>query len=197
MAYPEKTDAVISLGPDMTVRWACRAGDYMLWASYQGILSNPGDPYTVADLWELRDGNFVTITNRRSDLPDWFQLHPSEVSGALHEGVGPELEGGYSPDEPMEGPNLWRIRAGDRLVWVGPARGKVGEGTVQGLLNCTSDALVYGEPWDFSRGFPAFGGFDRQGFSQEGVRLAREGWKAMCSWGPPRVAAADSQWRLP
>ena len=131
---------MISFEPDMTVRWACRAGDYMLWASYQGPLSDPNNPYIVADVWELRDGNFVTITNRHSDLPDWFDLHPLEVSGGLVEWMGRRLDAGYEPDDPMDGPNLWRIRAGDRVAWVGDPRGGVdGEGSVLGLLNFNVD----------------------------------------------------------
>ncbi len=51
---------------------ACRAGDYVLWARLQNIFSVSGNEcYKIADLWELRDGNLVTITNRHSGLPDW------------------------------------------------------------------------------------------------------------------------------
>ena len=188
---------MISFEPDMTVRWACRAGDYMLWASYQGPLSDPNNSYIVVDVWELRDGNFVTITNRYSDLPDWFDLHPLEVSGGLVEWMRRRLDAGYEPDDPIDGPNLWRIRAGDRVAWVGAPRGGVdGEGSVLGLLNFNVDVLIYGEPLDISRGFPYFGGFDQKDQSAESIRLAREGWKAICSLGEPRIAAADPQWRL-
>ncbi len=63
---------MVSFGSDMTLRWTCRAGDYVLWARLQNIFSVSGNEYyKIADLWELCDGNFVTITNRHSDLPDW------------------------------------------------------------------------------------------------------------------------------
>ena len=188
---------MISFRPDMTLRWACRAGEYMLWASCQGPLSGSSNPYGVADVWELRDGNFVTITNRNFDLPDWFDLHPLEVSGRLVEWMRRRLDAGYEPNDPMDGPNLWRIRAGDRVAWVGTPRGGVdGEGPVLGLLNFNADALVYGEPLEISRGFPTFGGFEQKDQSEERVRLAREDWKAICSLGEPRIVAADPQWRL-
>ena len=96
----------------MTVLWACRSGDYMLWASFRGLLSNPGNQYNPADAWALRDGNFVTITNRRSDLPNGFDLHPSEVCGQLVEWMMRRLDAGYEPDDPIDGPNLWASSGG-------------------------------------------------------------------------------------
>ena len=181
----------------MTVRWACRTGDYMLWASYKGPLFGSGNSYNVADLWEWSDGNFVTITNRQPDLSSWFDLHPLEVSGQLVDWMMSRLEAGYEADDPIDGPNLWRVRAGDRLAWVGAPRGGVdGKGPVLELVNFNEDALVYGEPLATSQGFPAFGGFEGKDPSRECIRLGREGWKAICSLGEPRTAAADPQWRL-
>jgi len=90
---------VISFGSDMTLRWACRAGDYVFWARFQGKLSCLGNEYKVFDIWELRDGYSVTIANRRSDLPDWFGLHPLEVSGPLAEWMKNRLDEGYDLQE--------------------------------------------------------------------------------------------------
>src|SRR4029077_3432919 len=118
---------MISFHSDMTLRWSCRSGDYVFWARFQGIFSSsPGNYYKIADVWELRDGNFVTVTNRHADLPDWFDLYPTEVSGPLScLWMMKRLEGGYKPKEPIEGPNIWRVFAGDRVVWVGGKRGGV------------------------------------------------------------------------
>ena len=188
---------MISFESDMTVRWARREGDYILWASYRGPFYGSGESYTVADVWELCDGNFVTITNRHCDLPDWFDLHPLEVSGQLVEWMRKRVDAGYEPDEPIDGPNLWRVRTGDRVAWVGaPRKGVDEKGLVLGLLNFNVDVLIYGEPFDISRGFPIFGGFDGEDQSEESIRFAHEGWKAICSLGEPRTAAADLQWRL-
>jgi hypothetical protein len=126
------------------------------------MFSSSGPQYKVADIWELRDGNFVTITNRQCDLPDWFDLHPLEVSGSLVWWMKTRLDEGYNPQEVVEGPNLWRVFAGDRLVWVGASRGSVhSEDCVLQLVDFRENALVYGEPFDFSGTFPTFGGFDR------------------------------------
>lgn len=184
---------MISFGSDTTLRWACREVDYVFWAGFQGIFSSQGNEYKIADIWELRDGNFITITNRPSDLPDWFDLHPLEVSGSLVGWMKKRLDEGYDPQEPIDGPNLWRVFAGDRIVWVGPNRGGVhSEDGVLGLVDFKENALVYGEPFDLAEGFPAFGGFTRGEPSPEGTRLCRVGWDALNRLGLPRTVAADA-----
>lgn len=181
----------------MTLRWACRKGDYVLWARFQGIFSSQGNEYKIADVWELRDGNFITLTNRHLDLPDWFELHPLEVSGSLVWWMKRRLDEGYKPQKPIDSPNLWRVFAGDRIVWVGPSRhGIDSKDGVLELVDFKENALVYGEPFDISSGFPTFGGFDRAQPSPEGARLCKEGWDALNRLGLPRTVSADGQWRI-
>lgn len=181
----------------MTLRWACRAGDYLIWAKFQGIFSSPVKAYEVADIWELRDGNFVTITNRQLDLPDWFDLHPLEVSGHLVRWMMNRVEEGYAPQEQIEGPNLWRLFVGDRIVWVGPSRGGVqSENGVLELVDFKENALVYGEPFDLSGEVPWFGGFEKSEQSSEGKKFCRAGWDALNRLGIPRTEAADHQWHI-
>jgi len=188
---------VISFRSDMTLRWACRNGDYVFWARFQGIFFSQGNEYKIADIWELRDGNFITLTNRHVDLPDWFVLHPLEVSGSLVGGMKRRLDEGYKPQEPIYGPNLWRVFAGDRMVWVGPSRhGIDSKDGVWGLVDFNENALVYGEPFDLSSGFPTFGGFDRGEPSPEETRPCKVGGDALNKVGLPRTASADDQWRI-
>lgn len=188
---------MIIFDSDMTLRWPCRAGDYVFWARFKGMFSSRGNHYDVADIWELRDGNFVTITNRHVDLPDWFDLHPLEASGSLVWWMMKRLNEGHNPQEPIEGSSIWRVFAGDRIVWVGPNRGGVhsADDNVLGLLEFKANALVCGEPYDLSGGFPTFGGFQGE-LSPEGVRLCRAGWDALNRLGLPRVAASDDQWSI-
>jgi len=184
-------ESLIYFDSDITLRWACRAGDYIIWARCQGLVP-PDHLYKPADIWELRDGNFVTITNRRADLPEWFELHPLEVSNTLVPWMMKRLEEGYKPKERIDLPNLWRVFSGDRIVWIGPIRG--GFQTKDGVLvEFTENALVYGEPFDLSDGFPAFGGFDRTGRPPEGIRLCRAGWNSLCRLGIPRAMTTDDQ----
>lgn len=181
----------------MTLRWACRHGDYVFWARFQGVFSSKGNEYEIADIWELRDGNFLTLTNRAVDLPDWFDLHPLEVSNSLVWWMKRRIDEGYKPQEPIDGPNLWRVFAGDRIVWVGPHRNgtDLKDGVLE-IIEFNENALVYGEPFDFSSGLPTFGGFDRDKPHPEGIRLCKSGWKALRELGLPRSASADDQWRI-
>ena len=137
---------MISFASDTTLRWACRAGDYVLWARFQGMFSREGEEYQIADLWELRDGNFVTITNRHQDLPEGFDLHPLEVSGSYVRWMMKRLDDGDEPQEPIDGQNIWRVFAGDKLLWVGNRRGtEHSDNGVLGLLEFRTNALIYGD----------------------------------------------------
>lgn len=188
---------MISFMSDMTLRWACRQGDYFLWTKSQGIYSPEGGNYKIKDIWEFKDGNFLTITNRRVDLPDWFDLHPLEVSNSLVPWMQKRLDEGYEPQEPIDGPNLWRVFAGDRIVWVGPHRSGVhSENGVLEIVDFKENALVYGEPLEFLEGFPVFGGFTEDELSKEGVRLCRAGLSALNNLGPPRIISTEGQWSI-
>jgi hypothetical protein len=178
-------------GPDTTIRWSCREGDYLIWARFQGFFDAR---YKVADMWELRDGDFVTLTDRVPDLPQGFELHPLEVSGPLVPWMRNKLNQGYTLDVPLDGPNLWRVFAGDRVAWVGSRRPHVKEGLLE-IATFRTDALVYGEPFDLTGGLPSFG----QPSGPPSPRthaLFNAGWAAIVKAGVPTTVSADCQWRL-
>ena len=183
---------------DMTLRWSCREGDYLIFARCQGLFASSGNEYTPADVWKLEDGNFITITNRKDDLPEGFYLHPLEVSGSLVKWMMAKVNNGYDPEEPATGPNIWRVFTGDRIVWVGPERQGVKslEKAVLGLLEFKENALVYGEPLKYADGSIEFGGFNQEDTSVEGIELCKAGWDAIKRSGLPRTISADSQWRI-
>lgn len=128
----------------------CRRGDYLLWItpkSMMHLLRGGGqDAWQMADFWEMRDGDFVTLTNRRSDLPSWFQLHPTEVAGREVPRMMARLKSGWEPGEITDGPNIWRVKAGDRLAWVGPSRpdAPTVEGTLK-IIEVRASLLAIGE----------------------------------------------------
>ena len=145
---------------DTTIRWSCRKGDYIIWCGFKGIFSSEKDQYTVNDLWQLKDGDYVTITNRQVDLPSWFELHPLEVSNSLVYWMQRKLEAGYQPGDIIDGPNIWRALAGDRLVWVGKQRQGVGfDNGVLSIITFSENAVIIGEPYSDYEGLPHFGGF--------------------------------------
>ena len=180
---------------DTTIRMSCRAGDYLLWCSFKGIFSPENDQYTVSDLWQLKDGDFVTITNRQVDLPSWFELHPLEVSNSLVYWMQRKLDSGYQPGDILDGPNIWRAFAGDRLVWVGKQRqGVEFDNGVLSVITFSQNAAIIGEPYSYYEGFPHFGGFDQQAQPKEDIMLCRKGWNAISELGTPNSASADGKW---
>ena len=106
------------------------------------------------------------------------------------------LEEGYAPKEPMEAPNVWRVFAGDRVVWVGPKRDGVHfDNGVLELVDFRENALVCGEPLYMAYDdWPNFGGFDGNGMSPESIRLCQAGWSALIQTGIPTVVNTDNRW---
>lgn len=183
-----------------TTRWSFRAGDYLLWVAHKGFAAlrsrNIEDQFDIADLWEMKNGDFVTITNRHEDLPSWFTLHPLETAGAAAYWMQKKLNAGYKPSEPIDGPNIWRIMSGARLVWVGVSRPDIdAEDGILGLMSFHTNALVIGEPFDLSSDLPMFGGFTGEQ-SPEAVELCKKGFRAACRLGLPRSISADGKWRF-
>jgi hypothetical protein len=115
------TPETISFRRDTTMRWPCREGDFLLWFGYRDIFSGT-ESIQCYDFWEMCDGYHVTITNRLEDLPPWFRLHPTEVCDSFVYKMMAKVEKGDYPSEPMDGPNLWRLKSGDRVAWVGADR---------------------------------------------------------------------------
>jgi hypothetical protein len=178
---------------DTTIRWSCRLGDCLIWCRCN-IFGDENQLPKVMGLWVMQDGNFVTITNRRYDLPSWFELHPLEVSGSLVPWMQEKLNSGYDPPDPVDRLNLWRIFAGDRLVWVGPSRPDLkGDEGVLALVDFRENALVVGEPHNPSTGL--FGGMGKRVTAEEAQRC-RNGILAVSRLGIPRVVAAGYKWTL-
>jgi len=161
------------------------------------MFSQEENLYSINDLWQLADGDFATITNRYVDLPVWFDLHPLETSGLL----GQRLYGGsISVDQTLgeicDGPNIWRVSVGDRLVWVGERRPGVDfDKGVLSVISFNENALVIGEPITLVDGLPGFGGFVQQEQSPESVMLCRRGLEAVKGLGLPRQLR-EGNWSL-
>ena len=72
---------VTYLGAKTTLKLEVHPSDYVLWVRWKHIFSTTDD-IDILDFWEMREGDSVAITSRIEDLPPWFELHPTEVSGA-------------------------------------------------------------------------------------------------------------------
>jgi len=189
--------AQINFERDMTIRWSCRKGDYVLWIRMMHVMSDE-PKVNIRDVWEMNDGDAVTITNRQADFPAWFTLYPDEVSGLATYSLCQKLNSGaYHPADRVEGPNLWRIMAGDRLTFVGlPRPGmKAAEGVLS-ILDFRENALAVGEQkvCDLN----AFGGFREGHMSpREVIHRCRTALRVIMKMGTPIVFADPfSNWTI-
>jgi hypothetical protein len=160
--------------PDMTERWSCRAGDYILWGRCVDIFASGQDAFTINDYWELRDGDHVLLSNRASDLPDF-----------VTNGQG-------------QGPNIWRLQLGDRIAWVGPPRNRVHSEAagpmVLGLVEAADPFVVYGEstrPRVHREGGLLFGEPSGGPANPAAVATARLGFDCIVNLGIPRAISID------
>jgi hypothetical protein len=194
MPAPDEVE-IIRFTQDMTVRWSCRQGDFLLWMRYPNILSGR-ESIKIRDLWEMQDGSHVTITNRPEDLPPWFELHPTEVCNRLAYKMMAEMEKGYEPHEPVDGPNLWRLKSGDRVAWVGADRPE--RRSAQGILailDCGECALAVGSAnWDSVREFAGFGAPTTPEMKPEDVTRCRAAVEVAKQLGLPRTW--EPEWQL-
>lgn len=64
-----------------------------------------GRSWDIKDVWYARDGQFVTLTNRPSDVPTWLHSSSSDVDSGTASDVA-------------DAPNVWCFWPDDRLCWV-------------------------------------------------------------------------------
>jgi hypothetical protein len=189
------TPEIITVRPDMTLRWPCRRGDFLMWFGFSHVFSGP-EAIQCYDLWEMRDGSHLTITNRLEDLPPWFRLHPTEVCGSFVYKLLPNVEKGDDPSEPMEGPNLWRLKSGDRVAWVGAERpDRRSVNGILAILDCRESALAVGTAdWETVEEFAGFGAPTTDEMNPDDVARCQAAVSAVTKLGLPREWAPE--WRL-
>jgi hypothetical protein len=179
---------IIRFARDMTLRWPCRRGDFIFWMRFSNIHSGP-ESIRIMDLWEMRDGYHMTITNRPEDFPVWFELHPTEMCGSLALKMAASIREGQYPNEPLLGPNLWRLKSGDRVAWIGAERPE--RPSVDGILeivDCGECALAVGEG-DYSslEQFVSFGAPTKPKAKPEDVNRGHAAVELIKQLGLPRT----------
>ena len=134
---------------DTTLRLSFRENDILIWFRFNNIFTK--ESLNVLDTWKLKDGDYATLTNRMQDIPTWFELHPLEVKNRLVYRMMRKIEEeGYNPREIMDGPNIWRVKAGDTIVWLGkPRQGVKEEDGALSIIRFDEDALLLGESTSF------------------------------------------------
>lgn len=189
------TQEIISFKRDMTLRLSFRSGDFLLWLGYRDIFLAP-EEIQCFEIWEMRDGYHLLVTNRLEDLPPWFRLHPTEVCGSFVYKMMDKIEKGDYPSEPMDGPNLWRLKSGDRVAWVGaerPDRRPVN--SILAILDCRESALAVGAAdWDSVQEFAGFSAPTSAEMNPGDVARCQAAVNAVKKLGLPREWAPE--WKL-
>ena len=189
------TPEIISVRRDTTLRLPCRRGDFLLWLGYRGIFSGP-EAVQCYDMWEMRDGSHLTITNRLEDLPPWFKLHPTEICDSFVYKMMAQVEKGDYPSQPLNGPNLGRLKSGDRVAWVGAERpDRRSVNGILAILDCRESALAVGDAaWDSLEEFAGFGAPTTPEMKPDDVARCQAAVNAVKRLGLPREWAPE--WRL-
>jgi hypothetical protein len=129
-----------------TIELPCREMDHVVWLRPTGVLKDPAEGVQIVNYWECREGDKVTITNKYEDLPDWFTISHKEVRGrAAHLFVQDTRRA--KPLTPVSGENVWRVKSGDRIAWLGRPRRTFGsDNGVISIFECGAHVLALGEP---------------------------------------------------
>ena len=135
----------IHIKSNRTLRWPGHKGDYLIWLRMDEPFADR-PKWHVVDLWALAEGTTITVTNRWDDLPAWFELHPTEVCNSFVYRMQARIESGNYPSEPLDGPGIWRVRAGDRMVRTGTmVEAEGAQGTPVEIVSFDDCALAFGD----------------------------------------------------
>lgn len=102
----------------------------------------------VLDFWVMDGGEEFTITSQEEHFPPGFELHYSEARNTHVPIVSRRIKERGHPGEVMLSPNLWRVRAGDRVVLIGERPWREG-GVLFSVYDFSECALVF---WMFEDG---------------------------------------------
>jgi hypothetical protein len=150
------------------------------------------DRPSIFDLWQMQQPGKLWLTSKPADLPPGFTLRFDEVCNDLARQM--LAAGTLSRGEKTESPNIWRVRAGDRLAIIGQRPGAEG-GVFYGLFDLETAALVYWLRTDGEMPFmeEAMAAAPSEDDAMR-VEWARRAIAKVTAMGTPKVM--DTEWRL-
>jgi hypothetical protein len=119
---------------DTTKYLACREGDVFAWVYFNGGPFVNNATYDVRDLWAMESGDYITITNRIEDLPEWLVIHPTKLAGRNIQKVRDMQD--YPRDSTIESSSLemvWEVDVYNYIIWAGDRSNKVDDSYILGI----------------------------------------------------------------
>lgn len=179
--------SLIDINRDMTERISLRKGDYLIWYTWSSIWGNPRDCIKISDVWELKNGDFITITNRYEDFPAWLELFPTEVQGSLVHKLLDKFNRGEYPPHPIDACNIWRVKSGDKIACIHDSKQKI--------FSIIENSFIIGDnSKDSDNVFLNFGTLTNDAMHHAVINVAREIQDYICQMGLPRTFAPE--WRI-
>ncbi len=165
-----------------TIRLSCRAGDYILCVKFSPIPRRNME-FGLDRIWKMGNNDTVTITNRFEDLPDWFELMPSEIAADSVFPMKEKQSRRYRAEHSMEKPNVWRMLAGDKIVWVGTDDRYLIGRSKTAIVDIKYNAVVIGESKNLDEA--TFGQFDGNALGAVAFERLQMGFQAAKDLGFP------------
>jgi hypothetical protein len=106
-----------------------------------------------------------------------------------------KLNNGYKPGPILDGPNLWRIKAGDILVWFGKTRPELkAEDGILSIIKFYSNGLLLGESTTYTSIEHAVGFGGMNDFTEDENEQIKSIIVKLRKEGMPRTYATE--WKL-
>jgi hypothetical protein len=158
-AMQTKTECMIAqIAADTTLVIPCRKGDIIVWVSFSGQVFQSHIEYKIADLWVMKEGDQILITNRLEDVPEWLSIFPTKVTGRNTWVMKRWLDQGQDPFSNQVNlddlQNLWNVNCSHYLIWIGESRPDLqatngilkSQNGVLRILNFTCGTLTIHQP---------------------------------------------------
>lgn len=193
----EKKNVIYNFVSDGTIKWLSRKGDYVFWFTWDNLPIDEMHGIRIKNIWEMKDGDYLTITNRVEDMPKWFSFHPTEVCNSLAYNLLDKFNRGEYPEKPIERSNIWRPKTGDRLVWL-RNYSSVGYANnyILSAIAFHENALVIGENIYTQSDAESvnFGSLTKHQQTEEDIAIIRNAVGFVKQMGVPREY--ESEWRI-
>ena len=140
-------------------------------------------------------GRLVAVMGESADAHSGLNVRQPASGLSVARRMMAEIARGEHSSEIMDGPNIWRVKAGDRVAWVGPSRPDVPSADgVLAICEAAADVLVVG-PMRMIQDLFDGSSASAAELTAEELQRCRAGYQAAVSLGLPRVVSAG-QWAL-